>query len=41
MINSGLEGVCCTSLQLARVRERAEEVETALDRMSRDVALMQ
>jgi hypothetical protein len=41
VINSGIEGVCCTSLQLARVRERAEEVETALDRMSRDVALVE
>ena len=41
VINSGIGGVCCTSLQLARVRERAEEVETALDRMSRDVALVQ
>jgi hypothetical protein len=41
VIGSGIEGVCCTSLQLARVRERAEEVEAALDRMSRDVALVQ
>jgi hypothetical protein len=41
VIQSGLEGVCCTSLQLARVRERAEEVETALDRMSHDIALME
>ena len=41
VINAGLEGACCTSLQLARVRDRAEEVQTALDRMSRDVALVQ
>lgn len=41
VIDSGMEGACCTSLQLARVRERAEEVETALERMSRDVALVQ
>jgi hypothetical protein len=41
VIDSGLEGVCCTSLQLARVRERAEEVQTALDQLSRDIALMQ
>jgi hypothetical protein len=41
VIDSGLGGVCCTSLQLARVRERAEEVQTALDRLSRDIALVQ
>lgn len=41
VIDSGMVGACCTSLQLARVRERAEEVETALERMSRDVALVQ
>ena len=39
IIRSGLQVACCTSLQLARVRERAEEVEAAL--MSRDLALAQ
>ena len=41
VIRSGLEGVCCTSRQLARVRETAEDVEAALGLMSRDLALAQ
>ncbi len=40
VIQSGLEGACCTSFQLARVRETAEEVEEALGEARGELALV-